>query len=525
MTKITRLLLIIIIFWGAILRLYQSSANFQFEYEQSDDVLVTQDLWQKVTKGNWRHVPLRGQVGSFITRKLINSVTPFDSNPIYHGVFYYFLLMPFGVLFNFHPFGIALFFILSSIVTIYLMFLLGQDFFNEEVGLVAAFLTATNFRLNLYSRWIWTPSLMPFFVCLSLLGLVKVIKGHDDFKYWFMLVFGAASASQIHNSGYWFLGFMIIQLFIFKPKIKERIKTKTAFLLLIFALILGPTIVNELMTGFRLEQAVLWQVWSNGNNLALLESFKLIAYQFLHLVNIIFGLVGDFPNRLHLIFIKTIALAAVFWSLIKVALVKKGIKKIFLYWFLLFLPIPMIAGLYFGPLSQKTTSLLNALLSASSFLILLLANVLVNLAKKWNWLPLLLFFITMLTIINTELTADMLWRNNGFELNYGSMVKTAQAITDHSSGEKYHLSAVWGEERMDNFVHVLLANNLPLPETFNGQSYWSSLEKPLANQPTSRNYIVLFKSSENKSLGELIFNDRGYKVFYSQEKGLNNEIQ
>ena len=243
-------ILICILVLAAFIRLYQSTQYVPFSEEQVDDMLTIRSTWHNLSTGNIKGLSLKGQSGTYRMSYLgLGELTP-----VYHGVLYYYVLMPAAVISQFNPYGVVLFLITLGVIAIYLLYDVGNLLFHDErVGLLAAFFGANSFWMSAYSRWIWTPSMLPFFSLLSWASFLRVISGKR--KWWYPLVVSLSLASQMHDSGYVLILFFSGALLLYKPRLPKESWKKV--LLLIFAIgPIIPTLINEYAEKFRMTRSL-----------------------------------------------------------------------------------------------------------------------------------------------------------------------------------------------------------------------------------------------------------------------------
>lgn len=149
------LLLLGILALGAFLRLYRIEDYITFLGDEGRDVLV---VWN-ILHG---HLTLLGPT---------SSVGGFFLGPIY-----YYFMTPFLWLFNYNPVGPAVMIALFGIITIWLVYKIGSEFFNPFVGFIAAFLYTISPLVIAYSRSSWNPNAMPIFTLLTLYCLYKAVQ-------------------------------------------------------------------------------------------------------------------------------------------------------------------------------------------------------------------------------------------------------------------------------------------------------------------------------------------------------------
>ena len=140
---------------GAFLRLYRIGDYITFLGDEGRDVLV---VWN-ILHG---HLTLLGPT---------SSVGGFFLGPIY-----YYFMTPFLWLFNYSPVGPAVMIALLGVVTIWLVYKIGSEFFHPFAGFVAALLYAISPLVIAYSRSSWNPNAMPIFTLLTLYILYKAMQ-------------------------------------------------------------------------------------------------------------------------------------------------------------------------------------------------------------------------------------------------------------------------------------------------------------------------------------------------------------
>ena len=189
------------------------------------------------------------EIPAFIARKLIEfgdisllgGVTPFG----YHlaPYFYWFLA---GLLFlgNLSPiiWGWAGAFL--SVVTTFMMWLVGTTFFNKKVGFLAASFWTFSYLANIYDRHLWALWWGPLVSLISIYSLYKIIKGHEKFTY----LLGITLAFAIHAdlSNLIFVGIGVIVWIFYKIPVKKS----TIFAALIVILSFAPIVVFDLTHDF-----------------------------------------------------------------------------------------------------------------------------------------------------------------------------------------------------------------------------------------------------------------------------------
>jgi len=177
----------LILIVAAFMRLYRIQDYMTFLGDEGRDVLVVYNILHG-------HLTLLGPT---------SSVGGFFLGPIY-----YYFMAPFLWLFNYSPVGPAVMVALFGIATVWLIYIVGKDFFNVKVGLMAALIYAISPLVIAYSRSSWNPNPMPFFSLLILYTLYKALR-KNSLKLFFAcgILFGIAM--QLHYLSI-FLGVVIL---------------------------------------------------------------------------------------------------------------------------------------------------------------------------------------------------------------------------------------------------------------------------------------------------------------------------
>lgn len=170
-TKIKFWLLLLILLSAAFLRLYRIADYLTFLGDEGRDVLVVKKI---IVDHKLTLLGPTASVGGFFL-----------------GPLYYYLMIPFLWLFRFNPAGPAVMVALFGVATVYLIYKVGKDFFNDRVGLLAAGLYAISPLPIAYSRSSWNPNLMPFFSLLIIWLVWKIVtKDKPQWLFWLGVLFG-----------------------------------------------------------------------------------------------------------------------------------------------------------------------------------------------------------------------------------------------------------------------------------------------------------------------------------------------
>ncbi len=149
-------LVILILLLAAFLRVYKLPEFTTFLSDQGRDAIIVRNI---VTLKHWPAIGAPSSVGQ-----------------VYLGPFYYYLIAPFLLLFNFNPAGLAFGAAFLSLIGIIAGYLVTR----EEVGKLTAVLflvfTAFSFENIEQSRFSWNPNLLPFFAFFTLYFFYKLMK-------------------------------------------------------------------------------------------------------------------------------------------------------------------------------------------------------------------------------------------------------------------------------------------------------------------------------------------------------------
>lgn len=236
-TNQTEVILLVLIFLiGAFLRFYRLPEYMTFLGDEGRDALV----WLRMIRK-----------GKFV---LIGPVTSIGN--MYLGPLYYYLALPWFILFGLSPIGPSVMVAVLGMATVGLVWWVAREWFNREAGLVAAFLYAISPVVVVYSRSSWNPNVMPFF---ALLTIYAVYQFWFKQKFWWLPISGLFLSLVIQSH---YLGLLLISLvFLFwlltlLTIFKERKKLKTFLLyslLMVFVfsvLTLAPLVWFDLRHNF-----------------------------------------------------------------------------------------------------------------------------------------------------------------------------------------------------------------------------------------------------------------------------------
>lgn len=168
---IPTVVLVCILLLGAYLRMYKISEYMTFLGDEGRDMLVIKHM---IVDHKFTLLGPTASVGGFFL-----------------GPIYYYFMLPFVWVSGLNPAGAAFMVALFGIATIYMVYRLGKEAFDEWVGLVAATLFSVSPIVIAYSRSSWNPNLVPFFSTLLIYFLWRsVVKNEPKILFWVGICLG-----------------------------------------------------------------------------------------------------------------------------------------------------------------------------------------------------------------------------------------------------------------------------------------------------------------------------------------------
>jgi 4-amino-4-deoxy-L-arabinose transferase-like glycosyltransferase len=149
----------------------------EFLGDEGRDVLVAKDI----LSGHFTLLGPRSSAGDF-----------------YMGPFYYYLITPFLLLANYDPVGPAIMVALFGVVTVFLIYIVGNKFFGRLAGLFAAALYAISPLVLAYSHSSWNPDILPFFSLLLIYTVFNVVSNSKSWKYFILIGILLGICLQLH---------------------------------------------------------------------------------------------------------------------------------------------------------------------------------------------------------------------------------------------------------------------------------------------------------------------------------------
>lgn len=272
------ILLLFIIFVAAFLRLVNISQYMEFLGDEGRDVLVAKGILH----GQFTLLGPRSSAGDF-----------------YMGPFYYYLITPFLLLFNYDPVGPAVMVALIGTATVLLIYLVGKKFFGFAAGIFASALYAVSPLVLAYSHSSWNPDILPFFALLFIYTIYIAVKKSKSWKYFFLSGFLLGICLQLHYLSLFLAATIMVYLFLvdlFKhKKIKIFILLKNYFLIFSGSIVsLSPFILFEFRHDFLNSKGILNFIFGNSVSYTTNANFFQIVWDvFFRLFS---RLIVDFPS-------------------------------------------------------------------------------------------------------------------------------------------------------------------------------------------------------------------------------------
>lgn len=233
----------LIVLIGAILRFWNITSWQHLTYDQSRDYIILKRILidHKLTL-----------VGPTV------SIAPGFFLP----PFYYYSLLPFIYLFNFHIVGPDVYTAILGVLSIIVFYFLSRDFFGIFPSLVATFAYAVNSYLTQTSRHAWNPNTIFLYSILFFLSFEKYILKKQ--RKWFVLTgFSLGWAIGLHLTAVVFLPLFAYLLFL---EIKNRLfNSWTVGGILLFLVIFFPLAVFDIKHNFPITKAGVAYINGSGS--------------------------------------------------------------------------------------------------------------------------------------------------------------------------------------------------------------------------------------------------------------------
>lgn len=315
-------LLILIIFFGFLIRIYNLKDNFIFAYDQARDA---QRVWEIIYEKNL---------------KIVGPET--DIPGVFNGPLLYYILVPLYLISNFNPNLAAFFFVLFNLFNIIIIYFFSSLILkNKKLGLIGAFLWSISFLQLNFSKYISNASLMSLSSGLFFLGLALYFV-RNEIKGLYLSSIGLAAS--IH------FNFYLIYLLIFFPLFNILFQKKTNFKvikkpLLIFVLLISNFILAEIKWRFMASKSLISYFLIEKDKNPILSNIQVYLDRLADSINFSFFSFNSFLG---------ILLLLVFVYMLRENF-KKDVFKFISFWFLSTLPLfAFRSGVLYGHVVNTT---------------------------------------------------------------------------------------------------------------------------------------------------------------------------
>lgn len=170
---------LLVTFIGAFIRLYGIVDGMPFTFDQAEFYFYVRDIvgGKPVLIG-----PRTGIEGFFL------------------GPLYFYLLVPFYLIFDGHPAGGAVMDAIFGILVIPAIYVLTKELFNRKVAYITAILACFSPLLVAYSRYSWNPHPLVFFSIIFYWAILRVLKGEEKFIVLAFLAFSIGLQLEIASA-------------------------------------------------------------------------------------------------------------------------------------------------------------------------------------------------------------------------------------------------------------------------------------------------------------------------------------
>src|SRR3989344_4026624 len=172
---------------------------------------------------------------AIVVRRLLVNFDPILIGPgtsignMYLGPLYYYMIAPALLLANFSPVGPSVLVTLFGIATIFLVWMMGREWFGNTAGMIASFFYSIAPVVITFSKSSWNPNIMPFFALISIYSIWRVWQ-YKEFKWLFAL------------------GVFFVLTYLKNRKSSSEIKNFTKYSILgigTFAILMSPLVIFD----------------------------------------------------------------------------------------------------------------------------------------------------------------------------------------------------------------------------------------------------------------------------------------
>ena len=260
------LVLLAILVVAAILRFYKLEEFITFLGDQGRDTIIIKRI---LTGEHFPAIGPRSSVGQ-----------------LFLGPFFYYLMAPFLLLFNFNPLGLAFGVAFLSVLSLPVMYYIVRKETNSTTALTLITLITFSFVNVWLSRFSWNPNLLPVFSFLSIYFGVEMFK-KKHFIYSFLFGAFLAGSIQLHYLGLLIVPaiviIMVMQMVIDRKNLKTHFM-KIGISAIGFCFVLAPLILFDIKNNFLNVRGMLGIFTNKGtdSNTSYIDQLTNTGLNFVH---------------------------------------------------------------------------------------------------------------------------------------------------------------------------------------------------------------------------------------------------
>ncbi|HVZ58940.1 MAG TPA: glycosyltransferase family 39 protein, partial [Patescibacteria group bacterium] len=218
------------------LRFYLLPQHLFFGPEQGIDFMVIRDI----------------ATGHKLT--LIGAKT--DIPGIFHGpIYYYIAAIPFFLSYG-NPLSVSFLLVMIQSLSIFLIYGLGKEMWDQRVGLIAAMLLTVSYAAVVYSRWLSAQPIAIPFVCLFFYAFVRFLKGSKSYLLLAAFSFGLLVQSQFLNLLLFSAILMVLVAIFYRHFIKTPLSLLISSVAILGVTSLGNFLLFDIKHQFLMSKAI-----------------------------------------------------------------------------------------------------------------------------------------------------------------------------------------------------------------------------------------------------------------------------
>lgn len=216
---------------GIFLRTYNFGPWLHFEVDQTWDYTIV----SHAVTGGIGNLPLLGPTAG-------------GGRALRLGPAFYYMEYASALVFGNTPVGHAMLVLVLSLLTLPLFYLFVRRYFSGPVSLGLLAIASTSLYFIMYSRFSWSPNVLPFFMLLSFFALLKSVSVDETRRRtWFLIAaMGVAITTQIHFNAFFTVPAIVVAFLLIK---RPHFDWKTWLAAIgIIVIIYSPMLASEIKT-------------------------------------------------------------------------------------------------------------------------------------------------------------------------------------------------------------------------------------------------------------------------------------